>query len=64
MCLGDFKEHVSRHIDGVLGGYHVGQVNLEGRILLEQYLAKKLHVSYTRLMGEENYEGDIHIYGK
>ena len=36
MCLGDFNEHVGRHIDGfygVHGGYCVGQRNLEGRML-------------------------------
>ena len=37
MCLGDFNEHVGRHIDGfdeVHGGYAVGQRNLKGRMLL------------------------------
>ena len=38
MCLGDFNGHVGRHIDGfngVHGGYGVGQINLEGWMLLE-----------------------------
>ena len=25
MCLGDFDEHIGRHIDGFDGGYGVGQ---------------------------------------
>ena len=33
MCLGDCNGHVGRHIDGVRGGYSVGQRNLEGRML-------------------------------
>ena len=32
MCLGDFNGHVGRHIDGVHGGYDVGQRNLEGNM--------------------------------
>ena len=28
-CLGDVNRHVGRHIDGVHGGYGVGQRNLE-----------------------------------
>ena len=27
MCLGDFNGHVGRHIDGVHGGYGVGESN-------------------------------------
>ena len=38
MCLGDISGHVGRHVDGVHGGYGVGQRNMEGRLLLEFYL--------------------------
>ena len=44
MCLLDFNGHVCRHIDGidgVHGGYGVGQRNLEGIILLEVFLEKE-----------------------
>ena len=34
MCLGSINGHVGRHIDGVHGGYGIGQRNLEGRMLL------------------------------
>ena len=37
MCLGDINGHIGRHInglDGVYGGYGVGQRNLERRMLL------------------------------
>ena len=37
MCLGDFNGHVGRNIDGVdgvHGGYRVGQRNLKGEMLL------------------------------
>ena len=37
ICLGDFNGHASRHIDGldgVHGGYGVGQRKLVGRMLL------------------------------
>ena len=50
MCLGDFSEHVGRHIDGfggVHGGYDIGQRNLEGRMLLEFSLQKELCVLNT-----------------
>ena len=43
MCLGDFYEHIGRHINGlngVLRGYGVGQRNLEGRMLLDFRLEK------------------------
>ena len=33
MCFDDIIGHVGRHIDGVYGGYGVGQRNLEGRML-------------------------------
>ena len=46
MCLGDFSEHVGRHIDDFDGGYGVGQRNLKGRILLEFYLEKELCIKY------------------
>ena len=38
MCLDDFIEHISRHIDifdGDHGWYGVGQKNVEGRMLQE-----------------------------
>ena len=56
ICLGDFNGHVGRHIDGldgVHGGYDVGQRNLEGRMLLESYLEKELCVSNTWFKREE-----------
>ena len=34
MCLGVFNGHIAKHIDGVHGGYVVGQRNFEGRVLL------------------------------
>ena len=43
MSLGDFNEHVSRHIDGfdgILGWYGVGQMDLNGGMLLEICLEK------------------------
>ena len=48
-CLGDFNGHIGRHIDGVQGGYGVGQTNMEGRMLLEFCLVKELCVSNTWL---------------
>ena len=56
MCLGDINEHIGRHIDvfvGVHRGYGVGRRNLEGRMLLEYCLEKRLCVSNTWLKGEE-----------
>ena len=56
MCLGDINGHVDRHIDGfdgVCGGFGVGQRNLEGRMLLEFCLEKKLCVSNTSHKREE-----------
>ena len=50
MCLDDINGHVGRYIDGfdrVHGGYGIGQKNLEGRILIEFCLEKKLCVSNT-----------------
>ena len=43
---GEFNGHVGRHIDG---GYGVGQRNVEGRMLFEFCLEKKLCVSNTWL---------------
>ena len=45
MCLGDCNGHVGRHIngfDGDHGVYGVGQMNLEGSMLLKYYLEKEL----------------------
>ena len=56
MCLGDFNGHAGRHIDGldgVHGGYGVGQRNLEGRKLLEFCLEKELCVSNSWFKREE-----------
>ena len=50
MCLGDINGHAGRHIrglDGVHGGYDVGQRNLEGKILSELCVEKELCVSNT-----------------
>ena len=44
MCLGDFNRLIGRHIDR---GYGVGQMNLEGEMLLGFCLKKKLCVEYT-----------------
>ena len=57
MHLGDFNGLVGRHIDGfvgVHGGYGVGQMYLEGRMLLQFCLWKKLCVSNTWFKREEN----------
>ena len=43
MCLGDFNEHIGRHIDGLYelhGGYGVGERNLDGRVLSKFCLEK------------------------
>ena len=61
ICFGDFNGHIDRHIDGldgVHGGYGVGQRNLEGRMLLKFSQEKELCVKY---MGKERgkEEGDI-----
>ena len=53
MWLGDFNGHVGRHIDGVHGGYGVGQRNLEGRMLLKFCQEKELCVSSTWFKREE-----------
>ena len=53
MCLGDVNRHVGRHIDGVHGGYGVGQRNLEGKMLLEFCQEKELCVSNTWFKREE-----------
>ena len=56
MCLGDFNGHIGRHIDGfdgVHGGYVVGQRNLEGKMLLEFCLDRKLCVSNKWFRREE-----------
>ena len=45
VCLGDCNGYLSRHIDGFdgdCGGYVVGQIILEGRMLLEVCLVKNL----------------------
>ena len=58
ICMGDINGHISRHIDGfdgVLGGYGVGQRNLEGRMLLEFCLERnyvcQIHVLRERKRG-------------
>ena len=46
-CLGDFSEHIDKHINGFVGfhgGYGAGQRNLEGKILIEFCLEKALCV--------------------
>ena len=48
--LDDFNGHVDWHIDEVHGGYGEGQRNLEGRMLLEICLEKKLCMSNTWCM--------------
>ena len=51
MCLGDINGHIGKHIDGldgVHGGFGVGQRNLEGRLLLE-FCMEELCVSNTWL---------------
>ena len=56
MCLGDFKGHVGRHIDGldeVHGKYDVGQRKLEGKFLLEFCQEMELRVSNTWSKREE-----------
>ena len=53
MCLGNLDGHVNG-IDGVHGGYGVGQRNLEGRMLLEFCLEKELCVSNAWSKREEN----------
>ena len=50
MCLGDCNGHIGRHIDGlhwVHGGFAVGQMNYEGRMLLEFCMENELCVSNT-----------------
>ena len=57
MPLGDINGHVGRRVDGFdedHGGFCEGQVNLEGRMLLEFCLEKELCVSNTCFKGEEN----------
>ena len=53
MYLGDFNGHIGRNVDGVHGGYGIGQWNLEGKMLLEFYLEKELCVSNTWFQREE-----------
>ena len=56
MCLGDFNEHIRRHIDGfngVHGGYNLGLRILEGTMLLKFFLDKELCVSNTWFRREE-----------
>ena len=48
MCLDNINEHIARNIDGfdgVHGGYGIGKMNFEGRMLLELCLEKELCVS-------------------
>ena len=57
MCLGDFNDHIVRHIDGlygVHGGYDVGRRKLEQRMLFEFCLEKELCVSNTWFKRGEN----------
>ena len=56
VCLGDLNVNQGRHIDGfyfVHGGYGVGQMNLEGRMLLEFGLEKELCSSNKCFKTEE-----------
>ena len=56
MCLGDFNGHVGRHnrgFNGVHCGFGVVQRNLDGRMLLEFCVEKKLCVSNTWYNREE-----------
>ena len=52
MYFGDINGHIDG-IDGVHGGYGVGQRNLEGRVILELCLEKELCVSNTWLKREQ-----------
>ena len=52
VCLGDFNGHVGMHIDGVHGGYGVGQRNLDGILLLE-FCLDKLFLSNTLFKREK-----------
>ena len=43
ICLGDFKEHICKEVDGfegVHGGFGIGRRNAEGRLLFEFYVGK------------------------
>ena len=45
VCMGDISEHMGRHTDGYYG-VHI-QINLEGRMLPEFSLNKKVCISTT-----------------
>ena len=50
MRFGDFNGHIGRRIDGFdwfLGGYDIGEINLEGRMLLEFCVVNELCVLST-----------------
>ena len=49
MCMGYINGHIGRcfdGLDGMHGGYGVGQRNLEGRMLLVFCLVKELCIEY------------------
>ena len=57
MCLGDLNGHIGRHVDGIHGGYGVGQRNLEGRMSLQFCLEENRKV--TLRIGENETEIDF-----
>ena len=66
MCFDDLNGHVGEHIDGydgVHGRYRIGQRNLEGRMLLEFCLEKKLWLSSIWLKREEKRKLTLRIGG-
>ena len=55
MCLGDFNGHVGRHVEGVHGGYGVGNQRNFTRVLSVEGIMCVKYMVYER--GKE--EGDI-----
>ena len=53
VCTEDINGHVGRHIDGLDGGYGIGQRNLEGRMLSQFCLEKDSCVSNTLFKRKE-----------